>query len=396
MPRRLSREELRDFLARHRVDLHGLSLGEFRAWLTARLDEAGRRESFRRAVAIRDIRRAHRRRLRDRERRLAAARAAFESSPAAVEHAAAENEAGDLRSAVAGLTQAVAAGRADPQKLNDFRKRLAAAEARLAEAERSPECRRVARAEASLARLRAEIGLDDAEAERAAADRGRGQTATRSGDTFESAASAAIRQSVLPDLAGRNPTVLHGVTLGCARGELDQVVVEAPADPDSPVAVRAVVEAKRNVNDLSHGFRLRQENLAWFAGDASGYEPDRYRTAAYPDGHFAGGATHAEGGREFRFTPASFAPFATPDAGPHRLAGLYFVTTERPLLGVSSAELGMLLDRVLSDPLFDPASDAKLRRFRTRALDLVADFQSEDVLALYAAEGAPEGHVLFA
>ena len=78
----------------------------------------------------------------------------------------------------------------------------------------------------------------------------------------------------------------RGVTLGAAGTELDQVIVRLPSRAERPVEVLAVVEVKRNLNDLAHGFRRRQDDLAWLTGHTANYDPRRYRTRQFPTGHF--------------------------------------------------------------------------------------------------------------
>jgi hypothetical protein len=76
--------------------------------------------------------------------------------------------------------------------------------------------------------------------------------------------------------------ILRQVRLGAAEIELDLVVVRKGESAADPVEVLAVVEAKRNINDVGHGFLRRQANLAWLTGDRSGYDPAARRTRTFP------------------------------------------------------------------------------------------------------------------
>src|SRR5205085_9755144 len=133
----------------------------------------------------------------------------------------------------------------------------------------------------------------------------------------EHRALALTERHILPDLlraradgaSDRRVRILRRVTLGAARVEFDQLVVRVPAAAGRPVQVLAAVEVKKNINDLAHGFRLRQENLAWLTGDAGGYDPALYRTGHFRSGHFDRPAEHREGGDAFLFAPGSFRRF---------------------------------------------------------------------------------------
>ncbi len=177
-------------------------------------------------------------------------------------------------------------------------------------------------------------------------------------------------------------------------GEFDQIVVQCATEQEA-VDVLAVVEAKRNVNDLVHGFEVRQENLAWLVGDPSGYVVDKYRTSAFPEGHFTG-AVHVEQGRTYRFERSSFARFQTPNEQGFRLAGLWFLTQRRPLLGVTSSELGQILYQVSTNPSHHLASNSGLGKFRKSVLRFVSDFQTRNVLNLYAETDKLAQQIVFA
>lgn len=380
--------ELQDFIAANEVRLHEMSLPQFRHWLECRIEEASRRDMFRQRQLIRDIKREHARRLRQRGQRLDEARQAYEGSTTAKEYEQLLSEAEGLSKAVSGLQQAVNAGRAEPAKLQEYEQRLELLQQQISESEFS-EKRALDRAQASFDKLRDEIGLTQAEQKLDEIGTQRGKSSTGAGSRFEAISSEATYKLIVPslDFPKDEVAVLHGATLGCARGEIDQIVV-FNLDADV-VRVEAVIEAKRNINDLAHGFRLRQENLAWFVGDSSGFNAEQYRTDRFPNGVFEGTVCHNEQAREFCFDRSSFSLFESTDQNGYRTDRLYFVTEQRPLLGTTTAELGRILHRAATDPKFKIESDSNLKKFREWALEFVAEFQSLDVLELYAGAGLP-------
>lgn len=408
-----SRSTLVEFLQANRTNVAAMNLAEFREWLQQRIRHAARSELFRSRCRIRNLERQHRRRLQDRKRRLKSATADWQASPLFAEFQQLTTRQNSLQKAVAGLAQAVAEGRADAEKLQQFERQLQSVNDRCTEIlESSSEARRVLAAEASSQKLKAEIGLTEA-IEDAVEDAAEiGTAASLSGDRFEVISAAAVDKCLRPAFqacvqqdasteAKAELIMLHGATLGCARGEFDHLLVASRGD-DVPVDVLAVVEAKRNINDLPHGFRLRQENLAWFVNDAQGFDSDQYRTAAFPNGTFDRPVVHRFEDRQLIFSPASFQRFAIPAACGHRLQGLCFVTERRPLLGMTSAELSRLMHVAATDPrvtLDDQfqltISDTVLKRLRS---EIFTDnrLQAHDVLNFYTASDALASQIIFA
>ena len=76
-----------------------------------------------------------------------------------------------------------------------------------------------------------------------------------------------------------------------------------PGGPDAPVEVLAVVEAKRNVNDLGHGFFRRQIDLAWLTGDRAAYDPAEHRTGTFDDRPLRPARRPLGGRHAFLFAP---------------------------------------------------------------------------------------------
>ena len=309
----------------------------------------------------------------------------------------ASSAASAAEKAIAGLSAAVAT--AVPQrraalavKLDNFRaleKALAADRAEFIR--QSPAIAARLRTEGELARLKASIGLDMEEARLGGLLRQRGQRTSRGGKTFESVAQAAAAIAIVPDLIARGDvatagevSLLRAVKLGAARLELDQVLVRRPANEAEPVDVLAVVEVKRNINDLGRGFRQRQDDLAWLTGDARLTAVEPYRTHQFPTGRFDRVAVHKEGGRGYTFAPGSFSRFAAERSTGEFLDRLYFITRPGDLWGLSAAVVARVRFRAAADDGWQPASDAWLTRFQAWCGNLAAPIEAPDVLARYA------------
>jgi len=395
-----SAEELKDFVGRNAIDLRRMSLQQFRTWLQTRIDEASTQEPFRLRCRIREVRTIHRRRIKDRERRLDAAQRAYESLPETVEFERSAREVDSLKKGVLGLKTAVSERRADPEKLLQFEQRLIAAETELAEARaalNTPEKRRLDRAQSSLDRLLEEVGLTKAEAQLEQNFDQQGSASSIAGTRFEMISSQAAAEFIIPKLGlvDQKAVILHGATLDCPQGELDQIIV---TEQENGIAnVHAVIEAKNNINDLAHGFRVRQENLAWFVGDNHGFDSTRYRTSRFRDGQYDGRVVqHQENGVVYRFDATSFDLFRELDCPPYRMKRLFFVTESRPLVGLGGGDLSRLMHRVATDCRFDIRSDVKLKRLYESMLETLPPVQTIDILRLYANDDSLASNIIMA
>ena len=184
------------------------------------------------------------------------------------------------------------------------------------------------------------------------------------------------------------------MTLGAARTEIDLLAVRPAAAPDEPAEVLALAEAKRNLNDLGHGFRRRQENLAWLTGDEGGYDPAAYRTRSFPTGRFDRSAVHERDGVRTLLTRESFRHFARDPESGLFLDRLHLVTRPGPVWGLSAAALSRIAHRVSTDERWEPGSEAYLRRLQRWCRSLAHDVETPDVLRLYAASDERARHVL--
>ncbi|MBV9772469.1 MAG: hypothetical protein JO040_00875 [Gemmatimonadetes bacterium] len=389
-------DELRRLLDAHTHDVRALDVSGFRDWLARRLERWEHDPAFAQRARIRDLRRAHPR-LRALEARERDARAADEASPGFARLRAVDRELTDIGKAVAGLVAALEGAAEERRplltaKLAAFRARREALRGeREALVAASDTRRELERATAELDAFRAEIGVDREEARLRELLAERGRSSGRGGAAFEDAAVAAVLEHLVPELAsggageGADPgvRVLRGVTLGAARTEIDQLVVRASPDPGEPVEVLALVEAKRNPDDLGHGFRRRQENLAWLTGSRDGYDPAAYRTRSFPRGHFDRPAVHVQDGERHTLARESFCRFARDPATGFFLDRLYLVTRPGTLWGVGAAAMSRIAHRVATDERWEPESDAYLRDLLRWCLALADPLEAPDVLRLY-------------
>lgn len=388
---------LERYLEANGFDFREASLEDFEVWLAGVLRSQERNQGFLLRSAVRDLIREHRSKLRYRERRLRKTREALEAQPDWHAAEALNRSLESSEQAVGGLTEAVAEGRADPAKLEAFRQQLHRQRTQREELLSGlSEYGAHLRAQSSMARFRELIGLDEAEAAVERHNRARGHRSSDSGERFETVSAEVIEKLVATEFAkerGAEVICLHGVSLGSARAELDHVLVLT--SPSGHVEVLAVVEAKRNPNDLGHGFSMRQENIAWFVGDQSLHDCGLYRTSVFTEGAFVGEAIHREGQRDYVFSKASFARFRRDPVSGYYLEGLWFVTEARRLMGLDAGDYSRLTHRLATDPYFDATSRRKVAGLFRKTRESLPKTTSLDVLRIFAAQPAFADQVLF-
>lgn len=389
-----------DRLLRDRTfDVRGLDPPGFRRWLARQVEHWSADPVFRQRAVIRELRRAHPR-LRELEAEHRRASRADEAGPYFGRLEELTAELVNAVKAVEGLTAAFAT--AAPERRRDlavkadaFRGRIQALEAERMRLEASaPERQALRAASDAVNAARASIGIDREEEHLRELQARRGRGTVRAGELFEHTVEELVRQHVIPESPSAHCLrVLHGVRLGSAGVEFDLLLVKPGCSQVDPVVVLAAVEAKRNVNDLAHGFLHRQRDLAWLTGERDRYDPTQFRTQGFPGGHFDRDAIHPEGDTVYRFNPASFRHFRRDPESNWFTDRLFLITRPGWVWGLSAANLSRLAARVATDEelnLDDPALLAGLFEW---VKGLAGRTETPDVLRLYAPSPNRAGHL---
>lgn len=392
------RRFLKRYLAENSFAIHELDLAQFKTWVQAQLDRHKDDMSFQQRCRVRDIQKQHAPTLSHLYGELQSANDKWQTCTNKSRIEFLESEIFKSNKAIAGLTQAAqkkdAKRAACLQKLAQFQDKIAILQKEYDDILHStPEREALNKAEALLLGFKNSIALTSNEEYLQQLFSEQGNRATRAGENFEKAAREIVEQRIVSSfhrksksMHTRNPKqiyVLSRVTLGCARAELDYVVVKSNAQT-KPVEVLAIVEVKRNINDVAGGFAIRQENLAWFTHDETGYDPQIYRTRLFHLGHFDHGAYHEEHGQKFLFTDASFRYFGKHLFCNYFMHRLFFIVQYKTFLqGMSSAEYGKFLYKIATDIEFDPHNDDYLQNLLKWTKSTIAQFQTKDVLLLY-------------
>jgi hypothetical protein len=371
-------------------DVRHLDLASFRRWLDMQLARWASDRVFVQRSCIRDLRRGHPELLllEAEQRRALAADVASPSGPRlrALERSL-RNTDHALRGLADNLTRAKpvrkAALEAKHAAFLERRLRLRAEYSALANS--SPERAALLRATNFLDQLRVAIGLDREEAHLASILTAKGRGSSQAGSAFEDEVLELTRTFVIPQVVTSldGIVILRSVRLGAAGVELDQVVVRQ-SNKDEPVEVLAIVEAKRNINDLGHGFARRQTDLAWLTGDRGAYDPVEHRTGVFTIGHFDRPAAHWQDGHAFVFTPGSFRRFVRGREG-FIIDGLYLVTRAGPIWGLSGAALSRVAASIGADERWSLHDTADLQRLFDWARSLAGPIETPEVLNLYTA-----------
>jgi hypothetical protein len=226
--------------------------------------------------------------------------------------------------------------------------------------------------------LRTDIGLDREEAALREVLKNRGRGSGTAGREFEQEALQVTQSRIVPAVAEQRDGIhiLQTVRLGAASVELDQVVVHQ-SHADEPVDVLAIIEAKRNINDLGHGFRRRQIDLAWLTGDRTAYDPAEFRTGTFDAGHFDRPAVHWQDGRGCLFGPESFRRFERDPVSGYFIDRLFIVSRSGPIWGLGGAALAKVAAAVATDESLDST------RLFNWAQSLAGPLEAPDVVRLY-------------
>lgn len=387
---------LRDFLADNTLDFKSLSPEQFRDWISAQLRRKERDAVFLKRCAMRDIRKEHLSILRTLEHTFRSRKSEFEASPNAKRLEEIDRESLGAQKALSGLSQAIEKASGDKQaamveKRDGFVLKVTALEEeKQSILTQTPEKLLLDEAEVALERYKADIGLTALDEEIKTLNKDQARNTTRAGSSFEDVSRAYAEAVILPQLAARGDSieegrifVLGGVTLGIAHTEIDNLVVRVGDDPDEPVEVLAMVEAKRNINDVASGFFMRQQNLGFLTNNDSMYDPERYFTKVFREGRFDKPAVHKEHDRSFCFSVDSFKHFSPePEIG-YFVDRLYFVVQKRKLLGVDSGFYSRIMYRISTDTNYELEDNKYLRSLHQWILETLPPLQTRDVMAYY-------------
>ncbi|NUM33478.1 MAG: hypothetical protein HUU50_02960 [Candidatus Brocadiae bacterium] len=242
------------------------------------------------------------------------------------------------------------------------------------------------KAEKELWNFKEKIGLNQKEKELEDILYAQAQRTTSAGANFEALSREAIEKHIIPSVA-KNLTkeqkaslrILSNVTLGCARAEIDYLVV---LPDEKNTRVLAIIEVKRNINDIAWGFLIKQENIAWFTGDVNAYSAESYRTHIFQEGHFNKVVYHEEEGKRLSFDQSSFAAFKR--EGKYFIDDLFFITDARPLLGMLSSDYRKFIYRISTDMNFDLENKEYLQDLLAWIRSFISPIQTRNILELYA------------
>lgn len=392
---------LEDYLEKSPTDFRMFSRERLKEWLAGEIRRHEGDPLFAQRCKIRELKKLHRHELEALKAEAQRTEERWQASPnkEAIERLSVDIEG--AKKAIAGLIQAARERTGEKrgaclEKLRQFEERLSVMESELQRLlENSP-----AKREFDGMCRRAEefadaVGIAPGERHLERLLKQRGRDATGMGKIFEQTSRKVVREWIVPRLLrrsraslsqrARSTAVLSGVTLGCARAEMDYVIARTKGR-EKPLTVLAVVEVKRNTNDVAGGFETRQENLAWFTGDKSGYDPALYRTKIFRHGHFDQPVVHEERGRKFLFDASSFRLFHKDPDVKYYLDRLFFIARHRrKLLGMRSSEYARFLYRISTDVDFEPENDAYLESLYAWALSIISPLQTKDVIRLYLA-----------
>lgn len=395
---------LRRYAVQHGFCLRELTDSEFSAWVTEELARRSNDPLLAQRGKVRDLKKKHWNTLVPLQRNLELAQANYAACKSRERLEQLVFLCHNTEKAIAGLTQALQERQGEKRqacesKLQEFSQKLQAYQAEHeALWQATPEKQALVQAEQELASFQNAIGLTREELLAEDLARRQGQHAESRGDLFEKEVSLVLEKEILPALARRSVRkgedwdkiaprlhVLSKVTLGCARAELDYVIVWRPEDDsDAPVEILAIVEVKRNINDVADGFAQRQENLAWFCGERTGYDPALYRTNFFKLGHFDRPACHEENGEKFVFTSSSFRRLQRDRETGYFVDRLCFITRRRPLQGMSGGDYSRFLYHLATDINFDMQDPTYVARLRQWLAETIPILQTVDVVRLYA------------
>lgn len=390
------RDAIQEVLKRYPIDFQNIHIQEFRTWLHSQWEQKQYDLVFVKRCEIRDVQKQYRDTLRSLRVACKQRQQEFESSPHFQRLEQLQREQNGTRQAIAGL-EAAFASHSGPKKqdiankLQEFLQKQVTLEREEQEClQATPAKHQLDLAEQNLAEFKTKIGLSSLEEELETLKKTNASRSQTAGVRFEDRCKMLVENHIIPQLeqAGdihdrQRVHVLSRVTLGAADTELDNLVVQVPENPEEPVLVLALVEAKRNINDIASGFLMRQQNLGFLSGQPSLYDPEKHKTQLYREGRFNREFIHQEQGRSFVFASSSFRLFSVaPEVG-YIMERLYFVSRNRSLWGLDSEEHSRLMYRISTDIDYNPESDEYLHLLLAWIRENSQPLQTRHILEMY-------------
>jgi len=395
--------ELQDFLANNQVDLQSLDTQGFQDWLNEQLQRKARDKVFQKRCAIRDLRKKNWSLLRVLEWHCQRANHEYENSPNRELIEKNQRDQHGTERAIEGLSKALE--NAEGPKKAGMQKKLKQFESKLKELRKAekkllrktPEKGRQEEARKAIRNFSQTLGITRLKRELDQMLKKQSQSTGTAGKRFEEISTDLCNNEILPmfidsSLSSEEQAserdrlrILSNVTLGLARSEFDNILIRKADKPEEPIEVLAMIEAKRNMNDLIKGFNMRQENLGFLCRNEEKYDKAAYRTKRFTAGVFDREAVHEEHGESYVFAPSSFRHFQVEPKSGHYLERLFFIADTRRLQGLSSAEYSRVTFKMSKDVHFDPNDLEYVESFQKQVYEMVSSFQTRDVLELYAA-----------
>ena len=393
---------LKKYLSKNPFHYKRLDVENFRHWISRELEWKEKDLTFQQLCKIRDIKKKNLVQLKELERNRQKAEEAYNSSPHKVHIEEILKNLYNTRKAILGLSDAILSAHAEKQKtcglkLEKFRQKEFSLNEELENLlQKTPEKKDLEQAIEKHELFLKKIGLVEEEEKLKDMYKKQAHRSQQSGSSFETDVQDIIESHIIPFIISHYKVnqkqkrsqirVLSQVKLGCAKAEFDHVIIRIPKEnaKNKCVEVLAIIEVKRNPNDLVIGFENRQENIAWFTGEKELYDAQEYRTKIYSKGHFDQPAYHCHQGEEWRFEKKSFRRFKIDPELQKFMNRLFFITQPRHLKGIRGDEYSKIMHRIASDVYFDLDNIQYLKNLLKWTQEVVSKNQTIDVLKLYA------------
>ncbi|WP_372369952.1 endonuclease V [Candidatus Uabimicrobium sp. HlEnr_7] len=380
---------LTNYLQKNSFCFHDLNTDNFRNWLKNLVEREKNNNSFQQRSKIRNLKKDNWEEYHTLQKNLKIAERNFLNHPNKSSFEEVENAIDSSQKAIQGLSNFLQKNSDDEkrqEKLKNFQEKLSnLQEQRDLLVKDTPEKVIFEKAQETLKNFEQSLGLPEEEAKLAAILKNQGQKRSFSGSQFEDVSLKIVQNNICSTLSQRynlqtdNMVILSNVTLGCARAEIDYLVIQEM--PETCVKVLAVIEVKKNINDVAGGFELRQENIHWFTKNSEKYDWQIYRTKIFREGHFDKKVKHSEHGKEYFFDSSSFLNFSHENE--YYLQDLFFITYDRQLTGLRASEKSILSHRISTDVFFDLENDDYIEKLFTWCCERFSTLQTKNVLEFY-------------